>query len=728
MRLGIRAGVETPLGVRLSILAAFRLVVLTLFLAVTELFYFEGGSVGGYSSRVAVVTVGLAYALAAAYAIRLRRGGNLTVVGHAQLVTDQLAWTAFVYISGGVTSGATSLYGLTCLSGAILLGPPGALSAGLAGLAGYLGLCAAFAGRLLLPPPDQTASAYVTAPSDMVYPGLSNVLAIAVVTMLAAYLAERLRATGGRLAAATARAEQAERLAALGRLAAGLAHEIRNPLGAIRGSIELLRTGAALTDEDRRLCQIVERATMRMNDLVGDMIHLTRPREPEAREMDLAAAVEEVLELARRSGRAAGRALRYEGPEKMPVLADRDQMHQVIWNLLRNAVEVSSAGGEVLVRLSRGASGEARVDVVDHGPGIAPENRERVFDAFFTTRSHGVGIGLAVVKQVADGHGFGVDFESEPGRGATFSVHIPARSVVAALVLALLAGSCAPASEWVRAAGDPPAPAHPQSWADLYPPEPSGRRPPPAAAAVPASASAAPAPAPSGTAPASPDSPDEGDEPVAIRMSGERRARVPAATPGAELFRNTYYDFPQEPEASPDQARRTLFDPSCRPIRVVGQTFHDRLCVQGSGRLASGQTVSFAKRHCACAAVCPRTGEQICFEALDPGRFPYGRGATGLPIAPLRTVAVDPAVVPLGTALYIPEYHGLRDLGGVAHDGCFVAEDRGLRVRGRHVDVFTGDPRLTTAWNAAVPSNAGVHVVPGAPRCAHLRKPLAIVR
>ncbi len=181
------------------------------------------------------------------------------------------------------------------------------------------------------------------------------------------------------------------------------------------------------------------------------------------------------------------------------------------------------------------------------------------------------------------------------------------------------------------------------------------------------------------------------------------------------LFRNTYYDFPREGEG-PQEA--SLFDAACKPIGKVTQAFHDALCVQGSGRLRAGGTVSFARRDCACAALCPRTNQHICYEALDPARFPYGRGATGKAITPFRTVAVDTSVIPMGSALRIPELVGLPLPDGSPHDGCFVAEDRGLRVVGRHIDVFTGDPAMTARWNQLVPSNRGVHVEVGAPRCA----------
>ncbi|KYF67376.1 3D domain-containing protein [Sorangium cellulosum] len=187
-----------------------------------------------------------------------------------------------------------------------------------------------------------------------------------------------------------------------------------------------------------------------------------------------------------------------------------------------------------------------------------------------------------------------------------------------------------------------------------------------------------------------------------------------ASDPGPGLFRNTYYDFPTEGGGPKDAV---LYDAACAPLASVPRAFHDQVCVQGSGRLASGDTVSFARRGCACADVCPRTDQQVCFERLDPRRFPYGRGATGRPITPLRTVAVDSSVIPLGTLLYVPELVGLPLPGGGRHDGCFVAEDRGIKVVGRQIDVFTGDPAVTARLNALFPSNRGVRPVLDDARC-----------
>ena len=200
------------------------------------------------------------------------------------------------------------------------------------------------------------------------------------------------------------------------------------------------------------------------------------------------------------------------------------------------------------------------------------------------------------------------------------------------------------------------------------------------------------------------------------RREDDGRSRTPAgAGAGAgATFRNTYYHVAEEGAGAKEAS---LFDAACSPLAAVPKGFHDDVCVQGSGRLASGEVVSFAARGCECAAVCPGTGQQICFEKLDAALFPHGRGARGTPVVPLRTVAVDSDVIPLGSALFIPELVGLPTVEGGEHDGCFVAEDRGIQIKGHHIDVFTGTKAMMSRWNKAFPSNKGVHVVVGSPRC-----------
>jgi signal transduction histidine kinase len=306
----------------------------------------------------------------------------------------------------------------------VTLGLPAALAAAGIGAALFLALVAGLARGLILPPTDQPP--FMWRPAIYLYPSLVSLLGLAVVAVLSGYLARRLQTESGRLAAVTERAERAERLAALGRIAAALAHEIRNPLGSISGSIEIIREAPGLGDDERRLCEIVRHEVARLNDLVGDMMDLAKPRVPNLASVDLARIARDVIDLAQKGGRAEHDVpLRYEGPSDLETVADGAQLRQVVWNLVRNAIQVSGAGVPVIVRVS-GSRAAAVVEVSDRGPGIPREMRSRIFDAFVTTRSHGVGIGLAVVRQIVDAHNGTIEVEDAPGGGTTFRVRLGA--------------------------------------------------------------------------------------------------------------------------------------------------------------------------------------------------------------------------------------------------------------------------------------------------------------
>ncbi len=423
---------DDRLAIRLAWITGLRLGFLAILFGATAFFYLRG-ELSRYPQSQAIVlaAIGSGFALAAIYASVLRSGRHLETLAKAQIVLDQLTWTAIVYVSGGATSGATSFYALTCLVGAILVGLRGAAIAAVSGIAIFTMLCAGFAFRWIVPPSDQAAVNYAVTLDAVVYPLLLNALGIIVVALLAGYLAERLRTTGGALAEANERAMAAERLAMLGRVAAGLAHEIRNPLGSISGSVEMLREAPGLGDEDKRLCDIIAREAERLNHLVSDMMDLARPRKPEPTTVDVAALAREVVELASRSERSGSGdvTVKYRGPEG-PAWAtcDAAQMRQVLWNLVRNAVQASGAGATVRVGVEVDGEprrGRVRLSVSDEGPGIPEDQRKQIFEAFFTTRSKGAGIGLAVVRRIIDEHaalGASIDVRSAPNAGATFEV------------------------------------------------------------------------------------------------------------------------------------------------------------------------------------------------------------------------------------------------------------------------------------------------------------------
>ncbi len=427
MELGVRATEATGqnLATRLAWITGLRLAFLVLALGATATLYL-GGEFAHYpfSMRVVFATIMASFAQAATYAAVLRSGKRLRGLAWTQIALDQMTWTAIVYVSGGASSGATSFYALTCLVGAVLVGRRGAALAAAIGIGIYALLCLGFHLQVVTPPPDQPAGAYLRTPAELVYPLLVNALGVSVVAFLGGYLAERLRITGGALQAATIRASEAERLAVLGRIAAGLAHEIRNPLGSITGSIEILGESSGLTEDDRRLCSIIQREARHLNDLVGDMVDLSRPRAPRPEATDVAALARDVVELASHAERGSDVTVRYEGPEGTTTArCDGAQMRQVLWNLVRNAIQASSAGSSVTVRVATDDR-YAALSVEDQGAGVPLGIESRIFEDFFTTRTHGAGIGLAVVKRIIDDHaslGAKLSVERAPGRGRAFA-------------------------------------------------------------------------------------------------------------------------------------------------------------------------------------------------------------------------------------------------------------------------------------------------------------------
>ncbi len=419
---------DPSLGTRLAWITGLRLALIVLLLTATATLYLNGELARyPFSLRIVFFTIGAGFALGAVYAAVLRSGKHLPALAWAQIVLDQVTWTAIVYVTGGATSGATSFYALTCLVGAVLVGLRGAALSAALGTGIYWLLCAGLQFGFVHPPPDQVATGYALGTTQLVYPLLLNALGMAVVALLSGYLAERLRLTGGALEAATLRVHEAERLAVLGRIAAGLAHEIRNPLGSITGSIGMLRESPELTEEDRRLCEIIQREARRLNDLVGDMVDLSKPRPPTAQATDVAGLAREVIALAATAARGSDVRVVYQGPQGEALgRCDGAQMRQVLWNLLRNAIQATSAGSTVTVRVEVGER-EVILSVDDQGPGIPENARVRIFDDFVTTRTHGAGIGLAVVRRIVEDHapmGVSLAVERAEGGGASFRVRL----------------------------------------------------------------------------------------------------------------------------------------------------------------------------------------------------------------------------------------------------------------------------------------------------------------
>jgi len=420
---GRSSAAVAPLSRRLAaVLVARVLLFLGAFVTVAFVLVPNHGPLG-FSASVALATALLVVATSVLGAWAIRTHQKLEQWALAQLLLDQALWTGIVYLSGGVASGATSLYGVTCLTGGFLLGVSGVWAAALAGGVFFSLLVLLVESGAWIFPADQSVRLHAVSSEQVTYYFVVNVLVLVLVALLSSYLAERLSRAGGALEAAESRAVHAERLAGMGRLAAGLAHEIRNPLSSIAAAVQILRS-SDLGQEDKELCDIVVREAGRLEDLVSDMVDLARPRPPQLAITDVAQVVRDVVELAVRSGRAHGdvHVKRVGADTPVFVRADAAQLRQLVWNLVRNAVQASAPGSQVRIVLQSTAT--VLLAVEDEGEGINEEAHARLFDVFFTTRSQGTGLGLAVVKRIADDHGFTIKVDSGQGSGAAFRLDL----------------------------------------------------------------------------------------------------------------------------------------------------------------------------------------------------------------------------------------------------------------------------------------------------------------
>jgi two-component system sensor histidine kinase PilS (NtrC family) len=218
--------------------------------------------------------------------------------------------------------------------------------------------------------------------------------------------------------------KRAERMAALGAMAAGIAHEVRNPLASISGAVQMLGAEDGAGGEDRRLMDIVKRETERLNLLISDFLHYARPREPQPRACSLKDLVAETVSVFLRSTDEGGSRVDCDLAE-VEAMVDPDQIRQVLWNLLANAAQAVDGAGSVRVRLGVEEGGAVSIEVTDDGPGVPEDLHDKIFEPFFTTREEGSGLGLATVSRIVEAHNGTVRLECPEGGGSRFIVRLP---------------------------------------------------------------------------------------------------------------------------------------------------------------------------------------------------------------------------------------------------------------------------------------------------------------
>jgi two-component system sensor histidine kinase PilS (NtrC family) len=223
----------------------------------------------------------------------------------------------------------------------------------------------------------------------------------------------------------------ADRLAGVGELAAGLAHEIRNPLASITGSSQMLREGPDLPEMSRALLDIIERESTRLNGLITDFLAYAGPKMKNVGPLNMTELAAEIVEAVRAGeGREKEVVVKGLATREFHVDGDAEQLKQVLWNLLRNAIQATPRGGTVTLDLLsqiRHKQAYVVISVSDMGEGIPPDIVGKIFNPFFTSKAEGTGLGLAISQRIVHYHRGFIEVRSAPETGSVFSVFLPER-------------------------------------------------------------------------------------------------------------------------------------------------------------------------------------------------------------------------------------------------------------------------------------------------------------
>jgi two-component system sensor histidine kinase PilS (NtrC family) len=221
-----------------------------------------------------------------------------------------------------------------------------------------------------------------------------------------------------------------ERMAAIGRMAAGIAHEIRNPLMAMQGSVEILRSHANLPEKDERLLSILIRESDRLNKFVEDFLNFARPRQYTKHLIDLVPVLRDSVILLRNSPEIRERhsvKLNIEA-QTIRILGSAEQLNQVFWNLAQNAIRAMPSGGELKIGIRKASDGIGEIVFQDNGIGMSPAEKDQIFQPFHSGFKGGLGLGLSIIFQIMEDHRGKISFESEKGKGTKVSLTFPLES------------------------------------------------------------------------------------------------------------------------------------------------------------------------------------------------------------------------------------------------------------------------------------------------------------
>jgi two-component system sensor histidine kinase PilS (NtrC family) len=432
---------------KLKFLLLARVVVITVFMG--GLFLVSPKAEFTLSLKWIVSLIIFTYFLTIIYSVALTRVKNLYLFSYIQILGDLLIETGIIFWTGGIESPFSFLYSLSIISASIMIYRRGgyfiaSIASILYGVIANLEFYQVITPLINHPIVEKTIS-----PQFFLYQVFLTISAFFLIASLSGYLSESLKRTGNELLEKRSnlvemeeQVRRADKLAAIGRIAAGMAHEIRNPLASISGSIQMLKEILPLNGSSQKLMDIVLTETERLDRIIKDFIAYARPTPPQLQLCNINSLLDETIILIKNSPEYCPQIVLNLSlvEEGLVIWVDPDQIKQVFWNLSINALQAMPSGGTLSIstrwveypgRESHKTQSHnfhmpgAEIIIADTGIGISSQDKLRIFDPFFTTKDNGSGLGLAIVYRIIEEHKGFITVESQEGEGALFRIWLP---------------------------------------------------------------------------------------------------------------------------------------------------------------------------------------------------------------------------------------------------------------------------------------------------------------
>ncbi len=357
------------------------------------------------------------------YLVWFNKLNHHILLAYVQIIMDTFGVMLIIYVTGGFSSVFTFLYlvviiytsMLLLLKGSIIIATLASLQYGVLVELEYYGIITPYLGEPYL-------SSSIDE-SHIIYRIIIFLIACFAVSVLSGILAAQLKGARQDLKITQQHLKRVEKMAAMDELISGIAHEVKNPLASLSGSIQLLREDTDPGSYEDKLMQIILRETERLKNIVNNIGLFAKPNINNAKKTNLIEAIEETVALFVNDPEWGERIhVQMHLKKNISVFIDPEHFSQILWNLLKNAAQSIKGQGEIIIELTSARKNRVYLSIEDNGSGIDKSQKNHIFDPFFTTKAEGTGLGLSIIHRIIDTYNGMIDFESSPGKGTIFTI------------------------------------------------------------------------------------------------------------------------------------------------------------------------------------------------------------------------------------------------------------------------------------------------------------------